>query len=153
MKSPPDPADAELPEFAAPESGAATTTHTPLEPPRLKRSIERDLVGDRVGYHLVNAGGDLADAARLRIEEIDLELGHHVERHFTIDDRDPLSARSEIVEAMQMRRGDWAVEVRARTELTADATHFRLRARLEADENGAAFFRREWDESIERDLV
>ncbi len=150
---PPDPADASLAPFAPPESGDATTTHTPLEPPRLKRSIERDLVGNRVGYHLVNAGGDLADAARLRIEEIGLELGHHVERHFTIDDRDPLSAHSEIVEALQMRRDDWQIDVRARTELTADATHFRLRAWLEADENGEAAFRREWDERIERDLV
>ena len=52
-----------------------------------------------------------------------------------------------------MRRGDWAVEVRVRTELTADATHFRLRAWLETDENGETVFRREWDESIERDLV
>ena len=54
---------------------------------------------------------------------------------------------------MLLRRGDWEVRVRVRTELTASATHFVVRAWLEADENGVAVLQREWDERIPRDLV
>jgi len=148
---PPDPADAALAEFAAPESGDTSSTHTALEPPRFTRSIERDLVTDAVNYRLISEGGDLGAASLLRIEEIDLELGHHVERHYRIDDRDPLSACTEVIEKMLLRRGDWEVRVRARTELSASATHFILRAWLEADEGGETVFRRDWEERIERD--
>ncbi len=149
----PDTRDAELPAFALPEAAASTSTHTPLAPPRFARTIERDLVGNEVVYRLVSEGGDLGSAARLRIEEIDLELGHHVERHFHINDHDPLSARTVIIENVLLRRAGWEVKISARTELSATAAEFILRAWLTAEENGTEVLRRDWAERIARDLV
>ena len=98
--------DDSLPEFAPAESASASSTHTPLDPPSFTRVIERDLVNNEVVYRLVDEGGDLGTAAVVRIDEIDLELGHSVERQFRIDEQDPGSACTELSERMLMRRGD-----------------------------------------------
>ncbi|HET6277230.1 MAG TPA: peptidase S15, partial [Candidatus Polarisedimenticolia bacterium] len=147
---PVDPADERLPPFPPPESAGRTTSLTPLKPPRFVRSIERDLTTNRFVYRLFSEGGDLELAAISRIEEIDLDLGHTVERLFSIDENDPLSARTEISEQLLMRRGSWTIRVHARTELTADRHHFRLRASLRAMEGKVEMFKREWDERVTR---
>jgi len=150
---PPDAADAALPAFAAAEAGPASSTHTPLDPPSFKRVIERDLVSNEVIYQLVDEGGDLGTAAVVRIDAIDLELGHTVERQFRIDEQDPLSACTEFSERMLMRRGDWEIRVEARTRLSATREHFVLQAWLTAQEGEEEVFTRAWEERIERDLV
>jgi hypothetical protein len=38
-------------------------------------------------------------------------------------------------------------------EMTATATHFQMKCRLEAFENGLSRLVREWDETIARDLI
>jgi len=149
----PDAGDAALPAFARAESAASSSSRTPLEPPRFVRSIERDLTSNEVIYKLLSEGGDLGTAAVARIEEIDLDLGHTVERTFCIDEQDPLTASTEIAEHMMMRRGEWQVRVSVRTELTATRTEFRLRASLRAHEGDEQVFARDWDEHIERDLL
>ena len=146
-------ADDALPGFAPAEASLASSTHTPLDPPSFKRVIERDLVSNEVVYRLVDEGGDLGTAAVVRIDEIDLELGHTVERQFRIDEQDPLSACTELSERMLMRRGDWEIRVEARTRLSATREHFVLQAWLTAQEGEAEVFAREWEERIERDLV
>ena len=150
---PSDPADASLAAFAPPAAAGSSSTHTPLEPSSYSRTIERDLVSNEVVYRLLSEGGDLGSAAVMRIEEIDLELGHVVERVFRIDEKDPASACTEISERMLMRRGDWQIRVCVRTELRATPAHFILRAWLSAEEGGEEIFSREWEERIERDLV
>jgi hypothetical protein len=150
---PPRTDDDALPAFAAAEAGLASSTHTPLDPPSFKRVIERDLVSNEVIYRLVDEGGDLGTAAVVRIDEIDLELGHTVERQFRIDEQDPLSACTEFSERMLMRRGDWEIRVEARTRLIATQDYFVLQAWLTAQEGEAEVFVREWEERIERDLV
>jgi hypothetical protein len=150
---PADANDASLPAFAAPESAGASSTCTGLAPTSFTRSVEHDLVGNEVVYRLVDEGGDLGTAAVLRFEEIDLELGHSVERQFRIDEQDPLRASSEIVEHLMMRRGDWEVRVDARSLLQATREHFILHAWLSAVENDEEVFSREWQEKIARDLL
>ena len=150
---PPDANDAALPAFLPPESAGSSSTRTALAPTRFKRSIERDLVTNEVVYSLISEGGDLGTAAVLRIEEIDLELGHTVERHFRIDEQDPLSASTEIIERMMLRRREWEVQVRVRTRLNATREQFILRAWLTAHENGKEVFARQWEEQIDRDLL
>ena len=84
------------------------------------------------------------------------ELGigvRSVERKFSIGENDPLSARAEITERLMMRRGEWLIRVRVNTQLTADASQFRLRAILSAREGDEEVFVREWDESIPRDCL
>lgn len=150
------PADANdefLPPFPRAESAGSTSTRTALAPPHFVRSIERDLVSNAVVYQLISEGGDLGTASILRIEEIDLELGHSVKRRFQIDEQDPLSALTEITERMMLRRRDWIVEIRARTELSATRDQFILRAWLSAREGDEEVFTREWDERIDRDLL
>lgn len=91
----------------------------------------------------------------MHIDAIDMDLGHTVERKFSIGENDPLSARAEISERLMMRRGEWSIRVRAETELTADANQFRLRARLSAREGDSTeeVFSQEWDEFIPRDCL
>jgi len=150
---PPAPDDDSLPPFAPADAAGTTSTQTPLEAASFTRSIERDLVSNEIVYRLISKGGDIGTAAVVRIEEIDLEIGHHVERHFRIDERDPLSAGAEIIERLEMGRGSWQVRVSARTRLAATATHFILRAWLVVQENGTEVFSREWDERVARDLL
>ena len=150
---PHDPQDDDLPAFAPAEAAGATSTQTPLEPASFTRSIERDLVSNEIIYRLLSKGGDLGSAAVLRIEEIDLDLGHRVERIFRIDERDPLSARTEIFERLTMARGTWRIRVEARTRLVATREHFILHAHLSASEGEDEVFGRDWEERIARDLL
>lgn len=142
-----------LTRFAPPESVGPSSTCIPLAPAQFKRTVERDLVTNEVIHSLISESGDLGTGAIVRIEEIDLELGHHVERHFRIDEQDPLSANAEVIERMMMRRGDWQIRVNARICLSATREHFFLRAWLSVDEGSDEIFAREWEEKIERDLV
>jgi len=148
-----DTADDELPRFEQPCMAAPVSSQLELEPPRLVRSIERDLVNNEVNYRLVSEGGDLESGSVARIDGIGMDLGHSVERSFIVNDSDPLAARSVMLERIMMRRGDWQVRVRASTEMTASHSQFRLRAVLTAELGEEEIYMREWDERIPRDLV
>jgi hypothetical protein len=150
---PPDPNDASLPAFEPVEAAGTSSTRTHLAGAGFSRTIERDLVGHEVIYRMISEGGDFGDARLLRIEEIGLDLGHHVEHRFVIDERDPLSARTEIIERLSMRRDDWEIRIDASIRLAATRDDFLLGARLTAHEGGEEVFDREWDERIKRDLV
>jgi len=149
----PQPEDDGLEAFEPPEAAPSTSNQTPLAPPEFTRTVERDLTTNELMYHLISKGGDLESAAIARIEEIGLDLGHTVERHFCMEENNPLSARAMIFERLMMRRGSWQVRVRARTELTANIEEFRVRAWLEALEGEETVFQREWEEFIPRDLL
>ena len=148
----PNPADATLRPFEPAESADSTSTLTPLVEANFTRTVSRNLTNKEVQYRMISEGGDL-DAKRVRIEDINMELGHHVERHFLVDDQDPLRAETEIVERMLMRRDNWEVRVRARTQMRATREHFVVDSWLEAEHDGNEVFRREWHEEIERDLL
>ena len=149
----PDPNDASLPDFEPIEAAGSSSTRTRLATAGFSRSIERDLVGHEVTYRMISEGGDFGDARLMRIEEIGLDLGHHVEHRFSIDERDPLSAQTEIIEHLTMRRDDWEIRVSASIRLSATRENFLLGARLTAQEGGEEVFDHEWDEQIERDLI
>jgi putative CocE/NonD family hydrolase len=150
---PPNPADTALQPFEPPEAASPTSAQVPLQPPHLTRTIERDLVNHQVLYRMVSEGGDLESGSIARIEAIDLDLGHSVERTFSIRDNDPLSARAEMSEHLMLRRGDWRVSVQARTEMTATAEQFLVKAQLRALLGDREILCRDWDERIPRDLV
>ncbi len=146
-------ADDALPQFERPLVAAPVSSQVELEPPRLVRTIERDLVNNEVNYRLVSEGGDLEAGSVARIEEIDMDLGHTVERRWVIKDGDPLAARAVMVERLMLRRGDWCVRVHASTEMTATQGRFRLRAALRVELGEEEIYVREWDERIPRELV
>ena len=66
---------------------------------------------------------------------------------------DPLSARGEIAGTVRLERGDWQVETRTQTRLTATAEAFRIEATLEALEGDACVWEQSWDRTVPRDLV
>jgi hypothetical protein len=150
---PPDPEDDTLPEFAPAEDAGSTSTYTELGVAGFRRSIERDLVGNEVVYRMISEGGDFGSASMLRIEDIGLDLSHHVEHHFRIDEKEPLTASTECSELLTMRRDQWEIQVNVRTRLSATREHFLLQAWLSAFEGDEEVFAREWQEKIERDLV
>jgi len=151
----PQPLDMELPDFAPPEAAERSTGWTPLRPTRFTRQFERDRTTNHTVYRVFSEGGDLEAGSIMRLEDIELDLGHTIERRFTIGELDPLSARAEISERYLMRRNGWQVRIRASTCLTCDADNFYLHATLEAQENDPPqdVFTREWNETIPRALL
>ncbi len=145
--------DEELLPFEPAEAAPASSVQSALKPHEFTRSYERDLTTHDTVYRLFSAGGDLETGSVMHIDAIDMDLGHTVERKFSIGESDPLSARAEVSERLLMRRGEWSIRVRVVTTLTADTDQFRLQARLSAREgdNPDDVFAQEWDEYIPRD--
>ncbi len=148
---PPHALDDSLVPFAAPEAAPTASNQTALKPHHFTRSYERDLTTHDTVYRLYSAGGDLEVGAIMHIDAIDMELGDTMERRFSIGESDPLSARAEVRQRMSLRRGEWQVRIAVRTELSADAEAFTLRAELRAHEGETEIFARDWDERIPRD--
>lgn len=74
---------------------------------------------------------------------------------YTIDLSDPLSARAKTHWTQTLSRDDgWAVRTETFQEMWADATHFHVRARIEAYEGDELVFEKDWDdETVPRRLV
>ena len=75
------------------------------------------------------------DSGRHRYDDIDLTVHSVAADRFTIRPDDPLSARAEVAWTVRLARGDWRVETRTRTVLTATRNTFELVATLEALED------------------
>lgn len=82
-----------------------------------------------------------------------LETGSSVAQRFVIHPDAPLSAEASAEWEQTLLRNDWNIRTRSWTAMSADATHFHLKAGLVAYESGKEIFRRDWDETIKRDLV
>jgi hypothetical protein len=93
------------------------------------------------------------DSGLLRYDAIDLDMQTLVRERFTIGPTDPLTARGECSWAVTLARGEWRVETRSRTAMTATPVAFLIEAELEAFENGAQVFARSWQRAIPRDNV
>ncbi len=146
----PQPFDDGLLPFAPAEAAPTATVQTALKPHEFIRSFERDLTTHDTVYRLYSAGGDLETGSVMHIEAIDMDVGHTVERRFSIGENDPLSARANVHEQLMMRRGAWQVRVAVKTELSADENNFFVRASLRAREGEEEVFEREWNEVIPR---
>jgi len=147
---PPDPADAGLRPFGAPERGPSES-RTRLRALDLDRRVEHDLTTNRTVCTTFSDGGELGGASLARVEAIDLELGYTILQRQRIDAHDPLSAEHEIEQRTRFRRGAWRVDVRSRVRLRATSDRFRLQAELDAYEGGARVYARSWDEELTRE--
>ena len=116
-------------------------------PPRTERVVRHDVSSDDVTLEWVQ------DSGRHRFDDIDLTVHTVATDRYTIRPDDPLSARVEIAWRVQLARGDWRVETRTRTVLTATKSTFELDATLEAFEGDDAVHSERWERSIPRDLV
>jgi hypothetical protein len=143
---PADPADAALPLLLFVET-APPLPMTELEPARAERVVHHDAVTGAVTLDWIQ------DSGRHRYEDVDLTMHAVGAERFTIRPGDPLSARAEVAWTVRLGRGDWRVETRTRTVLTATRETFELEATLDAFEGDTPVHHQRWDRSIPRDLV
>lgn len=148
---PPDPADERLRLFDPPEA-APGARRTPLRSLPFKRTVERDLATNEVVYTLSSDASELAGHSLARLEEIDMELGYTLIKRHRIADGDPLSAATELIQTVRMRREGWSVRAECTVRVKAERDHLHFTAQLDAFENEAPVRSRTWDERIPRRL-
>ena len=144
--------DDTLADFAPPES-APGTAHRKLRAMPMQRRIEIDLATNEMVYSLISDGGELEGASLARIEEIDLELGYTLAKRYRIIENDPLSARTELAQTAQLRRGDWSIRLKVDTNMSATETTFRFAGSMSAEERGTEVASRTWEIDIPRRLI
>ncbi|MBL8698568.1 MAG: CocE/NonD family hydrolase [Alphaproteobacteria bacterium] len=144
-----DPANAAGPRFAPPEAGEPTPI-TILEPATMRRTHTRDLADGTCSYALEAEGGYLGPGRRHRIDSTGTELGHRIARRFAIRDDDPLSARAEFEQSMEIGRSDWQVRLETSTRFHATATAFHATCRVCARDGDRIVHEREWTFAVPR---
>ncbi|MGD8710869.1 MAG: CocE/NonD family hydrolase, partial [Ectothiorhodospiraceae bacterium] len=141
---PPRTEDAETAPFG-PAEGAAPISVEQLGTTEHNWWVLRDLARDESTLQVVK------DEGRERIAEIDLQLRDKVLEWYSFRGDDFTSLRGEVESVRGFIRGDWSVETRTRTVLTADTDNFYIRAELDAWENDVRVFSRNWDLTVPRD--
>jgi putative CocE/NonD family hydrolase len=107
--------------------------------------ITDDVIAGTVTVSVHDGGEDsLEDGRRLHAAET---------LTMTASDADPARAILDADVVYRWREHDFETEIRARSTQTSDAEAFHLSVDLEVDVDGEPFFRRAWNESIERRLV
>ncbi|MEM7678669.1 MAG: CocE/NonD family hydrolase, partial [Myxococcota bacterium] len=133
--------------FPPPEI-AHSTIATPLRALPFQRTVERDLTSDEVVYTLQTSEFD--GHATGRLPDIDMVLGHQIQKRHRICPTDPLSARSEMTQWASLERGDWRIRIECRTEVRSEPDTLHFTAELIAKEQGEIVRRLVWDEHIPR---
>lgn len=139
--------DGPAPRFADPEV-APSTSASPMSPRPFRRTVERDLATGEVTYRLQTT--EFEGHAMGHLPDIDLEIGHEIQKTHRICPNDPLTAQSTMVQWAMMRRGAWSVRIDCRTCLTSEADHLHFTAELVAREGDEEVRRLSWDERIAR---
>ena len=127
-----------------PAEHAKPWAHRVIRPGRTRRLVEEDLI---TGTRALVVEDDLGDAENLTHGLI---TGETMSERWEVHPDDPLSARAVHRWEQRLSRGAWAVRTEAQAEMTATATHLRMRARLTAWEGSAKVFERLWDDEVER---
>jgi len=140
------PEDDDLRDLGTPWA-AAPSPRTLLEPPRQEWVITQDLARDRSELRV------LFDEGTRHLHAIDLDMHFKVEEKYSYQDDQYDSLRGETRWERSFARGEWRVSTITRTVMTADETHFTVRADLDAYEGDMRVFTRSWDRKIPRDLV
>ncbi len=149
----PDPRDKSLPAFGKPENGPPTP-YTIYEGTTLHRSVHREPISGHTTVTLAGKGGGLlGPVAHYRIDPIGTEMVHSIVKKLDIDDHDPLSARAEVRQTMNMGRKGWRVAIDVGTVLTCDAKYFYVEADATASLNGKKVSARRWSTKHRRNLL
>jgi putative CocE/NonD family hydrolase len=130
------------------EPAGATMAHKiQVEPSRHDWLITRSL-GEYLTVQEV-----IADEGLYRLDDIDMTLAEQMVSRFSHEYDEYESVAGETTTERRFERGDWKVRTTTRTVLTSTATHFRVRAEVDAYENGVRVFSENYSSEIERDLV
>lgn len=93
------------------------------------------------------------DFGKYRIVEHGMVAGSVGRERYAIHPDDPLSAEASAHWTEELEREGWRVRTETFSDIRADATHFRMTARIEAYEGDDLVFSRDFDETIPRDLI
>jgi hypothetical protein len=126
---------------------AAAGPSTRLAPRTAHRGVDQDLATGLTTYTVVR------DEGTARIEAIGVDARFAKATHYTIDARDPLSARHANTMTLALGHDGWHPRIEARTVMTASAEHFLLEADLEAFDGDRRVFARSWTRAVPRKLV
>ncbi|MCB9434722.1 MAG: CocE/NonD family hydrolase [Ardenticatenaceae bacterium] len=129
-----------------PAEGSLPLPITMLRPSGNQRLLRQDAMTQRLEVDVIT------DAGRILFPD-GLEYDNTARDSYAITEGDPLSATAVCVRTAELKRGDWEVRLATHSEMTADATHFHLRNKMEAWEGKTAVFAKEYRKSIPRDLV
>lgn len=141
------PEDAKLPEFQPAENGPRFGS-VRVRPDNERARVTLDHMTGIVTVDELDGGG------LTRIPEFDnWEYGASTHKIYQIKADDPLSARADITWKKEYHRGDFRVDIEAKTHLSVTREHFHLKATLDAYEGKARVFSKEWDCLIPRDHV
>ena len=132
--------------FEEPEQGPSMP-YRQLEPPSSHNSVVHDL-----NTRLIEVFSERGDGL-FEVAEHGIAFGRNTVERMAIREGDPLSAETEMRINCAMARGEWRVEVDARTRIVASAETFEVQADLDVHENGARVHCRTWNRSIARDGV
>jgi putative CocE/NonD family hydrolase len=132
--------------FAEPEAARPWNTQT-VRPGSNSRTVERDATTGAVTLAIVDDFGEIRDA------DHGLVNGGVARERWTIDPRDPLSARGVTHWTSTLSRDDWSLRTEAFASMRSDATTFHLSGRIEAYEGDTLVFERNFSEAIPRDHI
>ena len=117
-----------LRQFGEPEAGPPLGVSILTGGAQISQTVERNLrTGETVWQE---KGGPFSRSVHSRIESTGATLSHRTHRRYTIRETDPLAARSEIQETIELGRDDWRVRIEAITHLSATKNDWLLEAEL-----------------------
>jgi hypothetical protein len=148
-RRPPCPSDAALPPLPPPVAAAAPP-YTDVHEGGVRRRTVRDEAARTTVHEMTLDLEPDGSPSLLRLDDIDLEVGHSVRETFAIHDDDPLAARAEVAHETLNRRGPYSARVRLQLALRADAAAFLLEGELVASEGDDVVLRRQWRERVPR---
>mgnify|MGYP006279355831 CR=1 FL=1 len=138
--------DVQTCDFGPPE-GTPAMRKTLIEPRHHNWLVHRDLAEDASELEVIK------DDGRWRIDDLDLTISTATNEWYRSQGGDFESVSGETSTFKEFSRGDWQATVRTSTYLTSTATHFLLRAELDAWEGHTRVFSESWNRRIDRDLI
>ncbi|TDL81270.1 CocE/NonD family hydrolase [Palleronia sediminis] len=137
--------------YPDPEHGPMTPM-TQLDPGSVARISSQDHLTGETLYVTDGVGGVFGEGV-LRFDEIGTEIAHSLRRELRIRDDDPLSARAAVIQSYDTGRDGWRIRTESRIEMRSTEDRFIIEGWLRVLENGTELRRREWSETIPRNLI
>ena len=132
--------------FLPPEE-AAPMAATQIKSAPSRNTVTRDVLTGRVEVLSERGGGVY------RIEDHGMEFGRNTTERMAITEGDPLSCETEVTLTSHMKRGDFQVDVHARTHLRATGESFTLTADLDVWEGKDRILAKSWSVPIKRNGI
>ncbi|MEM7171427.1 MAG: CocE/NonD family hydrolase [Pseudomonadota bacterium] len=137
-----------------------TLASPPPSPPRpitalRDGSVERDVTIDLIEGTVIHRqhldGGRYGAPGRVRLDDIDTEVSYVMDRIYSIQPDDPLSAVLTMKQVHEISRQEsWQATVISNAQMTATEDDFVLEASLECRDGSEVFFERQWSSRIPR---